>query len=676
MAEVTPIRPSQFVTRDGPGSLVPTVGGSILIPSLSILVNHLLDKSRGRDAFNEPDADGKTGLNKFVIKDSRMERLLRHFNSREEQFKSEIKIFRLPTNADLRVPETQNVLEGYIFPQWGICTQHNGNKIMMKFSQIDQYGYIALECPRCREQGLALKRGVPVRFVLACPNGHLQDLPWRRLVHKKQSCTNEVFEWIETGGDNFVVRCIKCQMQIEYLGEDGLKMRSINGRLTCLGQFPEIPGFGHNASCDPIVSPSGEHISAARLILRNSTALHTPKILTSVQIPRFAGSLYTALYNIRTVIPGFRASKEDWNKNDLVNYLRHIQRPNQIPNDTIYEVENASEEELIKAVDDIIDEMERDADRIKLQPVSESEANDEELTSLLEAAREGYPPSSDPSEGRAYVNVDDILLIRSKEFGATFRITPIRNIQVTKVQVGYSREIGTTKSMEPELSQTRIGKLITKSCYFEEGNTRWYMGNQMNGEGIFIDIVNSEIDERGGINPIKSESSDDLRTWLTINDGMSSLLKASPHNEDLKIDVANTNPVFVWWHTLCHKLLLNLCVDSGFSVVSFGERVYCKKDKRTGTSQSGILIYTAVTGGDGTLGGLVGLAEEHFMTELFKKTLRGILSCSNDPVCSERKITRQKREGACCHACVLLPETTCAYQNRFLDRNLVSGMMK
>ena len=34
----TPVRPSQFVTRDGPGALVPTVGGSMLIPSITRFV--------------------------------------------------------------------------------------------------------------------------------------------------------------------------------------------------------------------------------------------------------------------------------------------------------------------------------------------------------------------------------------------------------------------------------------------------------------------------------------------------------------------------------------------------------------------------------------------------------------------------------------------------------------
>ena len=32
--------------------------------------------------------------------------------------------------------------------------------------------------------------------------------------------------------------------------------------------------------------------------------------------------------------------------------------------------------------------------------------------------------------------------------------------------------------------------------------------------------------------------------------------------------------------------------------------------------------------------------------------------------------------GACCHACELISETTCGYQNKFLDRNIVRGTLE
>lgn len=672
MTSVTPIRPSQFVMRNGPGSLVPTVEGAILIPQLSILVNQLLHTSYGKDNFNQPDADGKTSLSKFVIPDGRMERMLRHFNSKDKPFESDIKIFKLPTNVDLRIKETRNILSGFVFPRWGICTQHKGYSILMKFSE-KSFDEIILDCPKCRNQGFIPRRGVPVKFVQACPNGHLQDVYWPSLVHGNDRCGNQIFEWRDVGGDNFIIKCIKCNMKTDYVGKDGLKTRSIGGRLKCDGQFPEREiKFNPNNSCEKKLNNKGNLVSPAKLVLRNSTGLHTPKNLTSVQIPKFSGPLYHSLYPHRTTLNGFVHLVDDWDKNKLVKYLESIKEGNQITNDTMYEVERTQEDELIKAVNNIIDELNADAKQSRQKPISESESNDEELVSLLEAARTGYPPASEIGQKRAYVNIEDIILIESKEFGVTFRISPIRELKVIKTQVGYSREIGSIGDLDS--TQSRIGKLVRKSCYYEDGNTRWYLGDENFGEGLFIDIVKSKIDEVGGLNPVDNSSSEEIDTWSSIRDKLNDLL-GSTEDEELKQEVTNTNPRFVWWHTLCHKLLLNLCVDSGFSIVSFGERVYCKKDKHDGTYQSGILMYTSATGSDGTLGGLVGLAKKEFMSELFKKTAQGIISCSNDPVCSERKIALDKREGACCHACELLSETTCDYQNRNLDRNLVMETM-
>ncbi len=674
----TPVRPSQFVTRDGPGSLMPSVDGSILIPSITNIVQYLIGASKAKDKFNEPDADGKTGLNKFTISDGKMERLLKHHNSKpDKQFEKEIKVFRLPTNADLSVPETDPVLTGYVFPRWGICTQHRGPSVLMQYSYEDFK--IVLQCPECEKSNLRYTRGSPVRFVSACSNGHLEDLYWPGFVHKFQKgCENKIFYWKELGGgDNFVVQCTKCRKSISYLGKDGLKAKSVNGRLKCNGQFPESkPRFDPKVCESP--SADGKFVSSrARMTLRNSAGLHSAKMLTSIYIPKFAGVLYTGLYQIRRELNGFTKLKPDWSKFDLVKYLEDIQQDNQIPNLTISEIDSTDEDELVNAVSYVLDEMKKDANQVRQKPLTETQANDEELNSLLEAAREGFPPDPEKREKRAFVNINDIITVKSKEFGLTFRITPIRNIQVTRTQIGYSREI---VSEEHDSDSTRIGKLVRESCYHEDGNTRWYLGDQMYGEALFIDIVPSEDSKvRGGLDPISSQNFEDLSIWSQIYENnikeLEKLDSDDPDYQDKSLLANYSQSIFVWWHSFCHNLLQNLSIDSGFSLVSLGERVYCKK-KNDGGFESGILIYTAATGADGTLGGLVSLAEKTFMTEILRKTAQGINTCSNDPVCSDIKINERKVTGACCHACQLISETTCAYQNKFLDRNLVRGTLE
>ena len=364
---ITPIRPSQFINRDGPGAMIPTAGGSIIVPSIDRIVKFLESGKTKGSNFMEPDASGKTGLHKFEIKDNRMERLLWHFNSKDKKFElPNIKIFKLPTNDDLTVSTTEKIIEGDIFPHWGICSAHRGHNILMKFSR-EEYDPI-LRCPMCIKQNIPFNRGVPVRFVQVCTHGHMQDLYWPGLVHSGSGCTEEIFEWQElSAGDNFSIKCIKCNQSIEYLGGNGLKSRSLYGRLSCSGWLPEITPRYFNAESYPCkevrINEKGDMGSAARLLLKNATSIRRPKLFTSVQIPKFSGSLYNSLNEIRMTISTFVDTKPDWQKADMLSLLERVQEKQQIPNDTLYEIQNCRDHELKKATENVMKEMQRDANR-------------------------------------------------------------------------------------------------------------------------------------------------------------------------------------------------------------------------------------------------------------------------------------------------------------------------
>lgn len=89
---------------------------------------------------------------------------------------------------------------------------------------------------------------------------------------------------------------------------------------------------------------------------------------------------------------------------------------------------------------------------------------------------------------------------------------------------------------------------------------------------------------------------------------------------------------------------------------------------------AGILIYTAAGDSEGTLGGL---AREADPERLFPAIIQALLAadwCSSDPVCRE---SDGQGPGAlnlaACHACSLLPETSCVLYNRLLDRHVLVG---
>jgi len=85
------------------------------------------------------------------------------------------------------------------------------------------------------------------------------------------------------------------------------------------------------------------------------------------------------------------------------------------------------------------------------------------------------------------------------------------------------------------------------------------------------------------------------------------------------------------------------------------------------------LIYTGSSDAEGTLGGLVEVGRR--IADSIKAALGLGKLCSNDPVCSQPEPAnpheRRNLQGAACHGCLLIAETSCEQQNDLLDRALV-----
>jgi hypothetical protein len=88
---------------------------------------------------------------------------------------------------------------------------------------------------------------------------------------------------------------------------------------------------------------------------------------------------------------------------------------------------------------------------------------------------------------------------------------------------------------------------------------------------------------------------------------------------------------------------------------------------------AGLLIYTATPDSEGTLGGLVELARPEALGPILGRIWEETELCANDPFCASRKVSDADSHvnGAACHACLLIPETSCEQGNHYLDRALV-----
>ena len=166
-----------------------------------------------------------------------------------------------------------------------------------------------------------------------------------------------------------------------------------------------------------------------------------------------------------------------------------------------------------------------------------------------------------------------------------FRIAPITKLKVVMVQKGYIR-IDPVEGIEVPVyyEETTVSGKIEK----------WFIGVELKGEGIFIDIESPQFVPRGNA---AREWHELYRLCYNGECEYKSHLFRDPN------DRIELHPLFVWWHSLAHKLISWLAIDSGYSLASLRERVYC--DGKSG----GVLIYTSQPGGDGSLGGLFGLID-------------------------------------------------------------------
>ena len=136
---------------------------------------------------------------------------------------------------------------------------------------------------------------------------------------------------------------------------------------------------------------------------------------------------------------------------------------------------------------------------------------------------------------------------------------------------------------------------------------------------------------------------------------------------------------YVLLHSLSHALMQEIALDCGYPASSLKERVYALRSSRGAAyDKCGILIYTASTGAQGTLGGLVGVAPR--FANILQAALRRLEICSNDPICADHEPDERSGDrathGAACHGCLLIAETSCESRNLFLDRALLVRTMQ
>jgi hypothetical protein len=434
----------------------------------------------------------------------------------------------------------------------------------------------------------------------------LDDVDWIGIIHGNKACDGSLFDWNETGSTlrDIIVSCRRC-------GAHATLQDIYNKTSTCSGRFPES---GLQELCN----------EQAWVILRNASNLRIPEVVSALTIPPRTTPLHRLLENPH-ILP-ILAAERSWTKSKLLSRLKTaaslIPDINPI---TIAEIENASETEILSVIKDVLEPPKPD--------ITMKDVRDKEFQALQNAAIHGAPlrPSSQPQD----FEVDKNAVITTSFSGQpTLRVTPVKRLRVVIAQKGYRRPV---RGPTPMVVET----------FYRDVPDRWYVGVELHGEGIFIDLAQGQT--------LSLKESETLEMW----------------RDEFKKNrnYYQFHPAFVWWHTLSHRLITALSIDSGYSSASIRERVYIATDGNGDNAYGGVLLYTSQHGGDGSLGGLIALVPEFH--RVVSAALRNINSCSNDPLCAEQRLSSGRLNGAACYACLLVSETSCEFGNLYLDRNLL-----
>lgn len=535
-------------------------------------------------------------------------------------------------NFQLRSSVNSSFVPVLRFPRWNKCQFCNTlTEFKLSFS-----GQAICQNMECRSKNV-----FQVSLVMACENGHLDDFPWRKWVHRGDiSDCGGILKQTSSGGGTLAsqwVECTGCNAKKQNLASilgvqtlaDGTQTSQLAKQLTdsshkftCTGGRPWANEF-ESCSATPVA------------LLRTSSNVYFPIIESSIYIPQTTTFPNPSLLELLNT-PGWRIILQTMRMT-----LRSMGAQGSITPE-LMRAQAAGQLELSQFTDDEI--------QLAIQELMPRE-NVEETSEEISGRVSEFQLFCQDSVPHAFLKVS-----RPKQEPNVQGILNLRRIDSlceTRALRGFTRISSKSISLED-------GKRLLVSN-MSQSRTNWLPAYQVRGEGIFFELD----PERLKVWNTSSEVSKRIRTHLQrISSG-----EILPSKITDQVDAG-----YFLLHTLSHLLIRQLVFESGYGTASLRERLYV--NTMEALPRYGVLIYTAAGDSEGTMGGLVSLAEGESFNTLFSNAIESARWCSTDPICLELGGTGQGPDLcnlAACHACTLLPETACEDMNKFLDRALLIG---
>ena len=463
-----------------------------------------------------------------------------------------------------------------------------------------------------------------VPWILVHEEGYLADVPWHFLAHRQSRNPEQggcSADWrspylhLRETGTGRLIHCNRC---------------GVNENLRS-GALPRIPFPPHTWQQPWFREPPAQYPETPAFLLEiNDVRVHSPSTRTALVIPPESrvrrGTITDRLYGSAGNQQRVRNARTPLARRGAVRRLAGE-----------YRCTPAEIEEAIAKIDEgyplfgraiTADDLLADEYRALVQEIPDLREDEDFVTK--------HHTGEWNALGRALETG-----IARRAAGTVSRLIAVNKLKEIMVLNGFQRVGG--RLTPPDLT----------------GESLWLPAIELYGEGMFF-TLNEELLQRW-------ESGDALRE-RTEAFARRYVHRAGLSVPELDVDVS---PRFLLCHTLAHLMIRELDAEAGYPAASLKERIYCKTGEEP---MAGILIYVAVADEEGSLGGLMELARPERFLRLLTGAFEAASWCSLDPVCSE-----QEGHGpdllnrAACHACALLPETSCPYGNVLLDRVFVKG---
>ncbi len=468
---------------------------------------------------------------------------------------------------------------------------------------------------------------VPSRFVVACEAGHLGEFPY--------------WQWVHRSTDRGAATAGQCggNLKLRSSGRTS-SLRSILVSCTC-GRAPEVSmegSFRRNALKDlglkcrgprpwlGASAPAQECGLPLRTLQRGSSAVWQPVLKSALSIPPWSNGRADPL-------------AEHWDTLRAYDRREHVE---------IY-LKGVFKGECPVPLDEVMALL--DAEREEDPDGQTTPTFDHRYRALRNKEYERLRSGNDESEHSrdeqfvCQTPLGDQSVLGPLGVTGPMLVKKLREVRALKAFTRLADPESTTDSKEMPLSDSPL---------------RWLPAMEVRGEGVFLRLDEDRLDAWEKATAVAAR----IERMRTAHQRVLEQRAGDPS----RVVPSPATPRMVLLHTLAHVLINEWSLEAGYPAAALRERLYAADD------MAGVLVYTATSDSAGSLGGLVAQGEPELLDRTVRSAVHRAEWCSSDPLCMETEVSGTGGTNlAACHACVMLPETSCEHNNILLDRALLVG---